>query len=75
MNDTIFEILIYSCTQDELVTRVIEKADKNMANVPDYGDGFWQVQRQDEINRHLKSVRYNELIGCIEVHPLGSQLR
>jgi hypothetical protein len=34
MNDTIFEILIYSCTQDELVTRVIEKADKNMANSP-----------------------------------------
>jgi len=75
MNDTIFEILIYSCTQDEFVTRITEAADKNMAIVPDYGTGFWQEQRQDEINRNLKPIRYNELIGGIEVHPLGTQLR
>lgn len=46
-----------------------------MATVPDYKNGFWQEQRDQEIRRHLKPVRYNELIGCIEVHTIGTQLR
>jgi len=75
MNETLFEIPIYSCNQSEYVARVEAEAAESMASVPNYGNGFWEKQRQDEIQRHLKSVRFNELIGCVEVHVMGSQLR
>ena len=70
-----FEISVYSCNQEQFISRVTANAEKVMATVPDYKNGFWQAQLKHEIQRHSKPVRYNELIGCIEVHTIGSQLR
>lgn len=75
INETLFEIPIYSCTQEQFIAHVTAQAEKDMASVPDYNNGFWQEQRDQEIKRHLKAVRYNELIGCIEIHAIGTQLR
>lgn len=75
MNETFFELPVYSCSQETFVDRVTKEAEKVMAGVRDYGNGFWQEQLADEIKRHLIPVRFNELVGCIEVHVMGSQLR
>jgi len=75
LNDTYFEVLVYSCDQDRFVAKVTADVDKYMAEVPDYGNGFWQQQRDEGIQRELKPVRYNELVGCIDIYVFGSQLR
>lgn len=75
MKETYFELPIYSCSQEALVERVTKTARKSMATVRDYGNGFWQEQLADEIRRHLIPIRFNELVGSIEVHVKGSQLR
>lgn len=75
MNETYFEILIYTVSQEELVERVKRQTDRTMQSVPDFGNGFWQEQKESEIARHLYPIRYNEIVGAIEVHKLGSQLR
>jgi hypothetical protein len=75
MNEAYFEILVYTCRQAELVERVEREAGRVMADVPDYGNGFWEKQKVSEIQRHLYPIRFNEAVGAIEVHKLGSQLR
>lgn len=75
MNETYFEILIYTCSQAQLVERVEREAERVMADVPDHGNGFWKKQKESEIQRHLYPIRFNELVGAIEVHKLGTQLR
>lgn len=75
MNETYFEIFVYTCRQTELVERVEREVERAMADVPDYGNGFWEKQKESEIQRHLYPVRFNEVVGSIEVHRLGSQLR
>lgn len=75
MNETYFELPVYSCNQEALVERVTKDAEKVMAGVRGYGNGFWQEQLADEIKRHLFPIRFNELVGSIEVHVIGSQLR
>jgi hypothetical protein len=46
-----------------------------MEQVPKRDAQIWQEQRDDELNRRLTSIRFNEIIGYIEVHIVGSQLR
>lgn len=46
-----------------------------MANGYAVGSDTWKKQREDEIQRQLHPVRYNELVGAIEVHRVGTQLR
>lgn len=75
MNDTVFEILVYSGTEEELSARITANVDRAMKNVPNYGNGFWREQREDELRRHMKPVNYNEIVGCIEVYVLDSDLR
>jgi hypothetical protein len=75
IDDGLFELPVYTCTQEQLVEHVTAYVDRQMADVPDFGTGFWQQQRQEEIQRHLRPVRYNELVGCVEVYSLGTQLR
>lgn len=75
MNETYFEILVYTCRQAELVERVELKVQRAMADVPDYGSGFWEEQKESAIQRQLYPVRFNEVVGSIEVHKIGSQLR
>ena len=75
MKERLFEIPVYSCSQSEFVARVHADAAKSMASVPNYGSGFWEQQLQEEVQRHLKPVRWNELVGSIEVYAMGSQLR
>jgi hypothetical protein len=75
INDVVFEILVYACDQEAFIRRVESDADKTMALVPGKGTDFWKEQRNDEIQRHMKSVRYNETVGCIEIHIVGTQLR
>lgn len=77
LNETYFEILVYTCDQDTFFKRVTSHVDKFMKTVPfPYpGTDIWRQTREDEIKRHLKPVRYNELVGCIDVHTVGSQLR
>ena len=75
MNEPYFELLIYSCSQEAFVERATKEAEKVMAAVPDYGNGFRQEQLADEIKRHSIPVRFNELVGYIEVHAVGSELR
>lgn len=74
-NGTYFEILVYTCDQDIFLDHVTKKAKKEMASVPDYGNGFWQEQLNDSIKRKFKPIRYNELIGYVVVYPLYWQLR
>lgn len=75
MKETYFEILVYTCRQSQLVERVEREAERVMADVPDYGNGFWEEQKESEIQRHLYPIRFNEVVGTIEVHKLGTQLR
>jgi hypothetical protein len=75
INDVLFEIPVYSCSQEQFVAHVTATADKHMATVFGAGSPIWQEQRDEEIQRHLHPIRYNELIGAIEVHRVGSQLR
>jgi len=75
VNDTYFEILVYSCNQDSFVAKVTAEVEKNMASVPYRGTDIWNRIREEEIQRHLKPVRYNEIVGAVEVHTVGSQLR
>ncbi len=74
MKETYFELPVYSCNQKEFEKHVTEKAEKVMANVTDCDNGFWQEQLADEIEINLIPVRFNELVGCIEVCVAGSQL-
>jgi hypothetical protein len=75
LNDTYFEVLVYSCDQDAFVAKVTTDVDNYMAIVPDYGNGFWQQERDEGIKRELKPIRYNELVGCLDIYAFGSQLR
>lgn len=75
MLETYFELLIYACSQEELASRARSRAKKVMADVPNYGNGFWEEQLEDEIRRYSRPVWYNELVGCIQIHVVGSQLR
>lgn len=75
MNETYFEILVYTCRQAQLVARVERETQRIMADVPDYKNGFWEEQMNSEIQRRLYPVRFNEVVGAIEVHTLGAQLR
>ncbi len=76
INETLCEILVYSCDQETYVSRTTASVDKLMAEIPDFGNPtYWQQQRNELLQRMLKSVRYNELIGSIEVHFVGTQLR
>lgn len=75
MNETYFEILVYTCRQAQLAERVERKTERVMSDVPDYGNGFWEEQKESEIQRHLYPIRFNEVVGAIEVHKLGTQLR
>jgi hypothetical protein len=87
-NDTLFEILVYSCDQDEFLNVVTAKVDKLMAqrrgSLNAFGTTPAQEQRDEElrtqmrdkgIQSELKPIRYNELVGCIEVHTVFTQLR
>ncbi len=75
INETHFEVMVYSCYQDTFVKRVTTRAKADMASVPDYGTGFRQEQLEDTIKSRLKPIRYNELIGCVDIHIVGTQLR
>ncbi len=75
MNENYFEIPVHSCSQECFFERVKNNAEKVMAGIPNNGNGFWEEQLEDEINRHLYSVSYNEIIGSINVYAMGSQLR
>jgi hypothetical protein len=46
-----------------------------MEKVRRFDDQIWQEQRDDELKRRLAPIRFNEIIGYIEVHLVGSQLR
>ena len=76
MNNPYFEILIYSCSQSQFLDHITKETEKDLVSAGiNYGNGLWKQMRQKEIKRRLKPVRYNELIGSIEVYPFGSQLR
>ena|SRR5690554_748122 len=75
MNETYFEILVYTCRQAELLERVERDAERCMEGVPNYENGFWEEQRESEIQRRLYPIRFNEVVGAIEIHKLGTQLR
>ena len=75
INDTIFEVPVYTCNQKQANARISKQVDKNMRNVPDYGTGFWEEQRDSEFRRRCGPIRFNEIIGFIDVHIVGSQLR
>lgn len=75
MNETYFEILVYIRRQEQLNLRVENEAERVMADVPNYGNGYWDKQKQEEIQRHLYPVRFNEIVGAIEIHNVGTQLR
>lgn len=75
INDTFFEIPIYSCDQNELAQHVKNTVDHDMAQVKDFGNGFWQKQWEEEYQRRMWPVRFNALVGYIEVHIVGTQLR
>ncbi len=75
MYETYFELPVYACDQDQLIARVTKSAEKVMADVPDYGNGFWQEQLKNEIETKITPVQYNETIGCIIIHVVGTQLR
>lgn len=75
VNRTLFEILVYSCTQEEFNRRATEEVDRFMNDVPKYEESFWQEQRQQELQARLHPIKYNEVVGSIEVYALGTQLR
>ena len=75
INNALFEVLVYTCSQEQFVEHVTATVDKYMASVHGAGTPIWEQQREEEIQRHLYPVRYNELVGAIEVHRVGSQLR
>ena len=75
INNTVFEILVYSCSDKQFSDRIRLKAEKVMSHVRDYKNGFWQKQLEDEYNRHIKPIRYNQVIGAIEIHILHGQVR
>jgi hypothetical protein len=90
INETLFEILVYSCNQDAFLEHVTADVHKQLLRYP-FGplclvratDPVQQQRDEDlrkemqekEIERRLKPVRYNELVGCIEVHSVVTQLR
>jgi hypothetical protein len=88
-NDTLFEILVYSSDQKEFLAAVTAKVDTQLIAYtfsPLLGHAADPVQQQrdeklrtqmrdKEIQRRLRPVRYNELVGCIEVHSVCTQLR
>jgi hypothetical protein len=51
------------------------QVEADMEKVPKLDTQIWQDQRDDELKRRLNSIRFNEIIGYIEVHIVGSQLR
>ena len=76
INDTIFEIPVYSCSQEQFNAKITDQIDKLMQDVPkNYGNAIWEEQRQEELNQQLGSIRFNEVIGYIEIYLFGSQLR
>ena len=75
INDTVFEIPVYSCSQSEFNSRITRQVDRLMATVPNRRNDIWEEQRNDELKRQLRSVRFNEIVGYIEVYLFGSQLR
>ena len=76
MNNALFEIFIYTCTQEQFVDRVRSDVESWFTDhVSKTNVSIWQQGRDEEIQRHMKSVRYNELVGCIEIYAQGSQLR
>ena len=75
VHDTVFEILVYSCDQQTFAERMTASAKADMASVPNDGTGFWQEQLEDLIRRKLKPIRYNELVGCVDVYTYSGQIR
>lgn len=75
INNTIYEILVYSCSDEQFSDRIQLKAEKVMSHVRDYNNGFWQKQLEDEYREHIKPIRYNQIIGAIEIHIIHGQVR
>lgn len=76
INETLCEIPILSCDQKTFAARATAFVDKLMADTPDFGNpAFRQQQIEELLQNELKPVRYNELVGCVEVHFVGTQLR
>ena len=75
ITDTIFEIPIYSCSQAQFNERITNQVDKHMHGITNYGNGFWEQQREQELHARLGPTRFNEVIGYIDIHVLGSQVR
>jgi len=46
-----------------------------MSSVTNYENGFWEEQLKDEYNRHIKPVRFNQIVGAIDIYVIRNQLR
>jgi hypothetical protein len=89
INNTLFEILVYSCDQEAFLAVVTAKVDKQIMSawlspllrhatdlLQQQQDEEFRLQyREKQIKRESKPIRYNELVGCIEVHSVFTQLR
>lgn len=91
MNNTLFEILVYSCDQktfhDHMVGSVEHPIRQHAArnSLSALGDEPWTEEKICEFRDKCLErqawfsggypVRYNELVGCIEVHTVCTQLR
>jgi hypothetical protein len=73
--DTYFAVLVYPCNQERFVAKVTADIDKYRATAPDYRTGFWQQQGDEAIRSQFMPIRYNTLVGCIDIYVLSDQLR
>ncbi len=50
INETYFEVLVYTCNQDAFVEKMTAQVDKGMRDVPDRGGDIWKKIREEEIH-------------------------
>jgi hypothetical protein len=81
INDTIFEILVYVCDQSSFYRRQSDRLAKVVDNCyPNALVPYFSVEDRDRLQQKLLQgslypVKYNELIGAIEIHAVCTQIR
>ena len=88
IGDTLFEILVYSCDQRTFEAAITAKAERqlipstfapllrvvNLAQ-PQQMDDMRKKMVDNQVRRQWKHVRYNELVGCIEICTVSTKIR